>query len=146
MNKESPAGRLGVAYQSPLFWFNEAVISIALHLFRPRSIDRLKFCRLWGQLFRKIAQTIVRVLRRQMVRQTSMNRHRKSELEKVDRGGNALLANPAYLRANTVLPPQGGAVTKSSASIRIGISKLRSQFQYETSQIPQGWESSDAIA
>ena len=74
------------------------------------------------KLFRKIAQIIVRVLRRQMVRQTSMNRHRKSELEKVDRGGNALLANPAYLRANTVLPPQGGAVTKSSASIRIGIS------------------------
>lgn len=67
------------------------------------------------KLFRKIAQIIVRVLRRQMVRQTSMNRHRKSELEKVNRGGNALLANPAYLCVNTVLPP-------TSASIRTGIS------------------------
>lgn len=39
------------------------------------------------KLFRKIAQIIIRVLRRQMVRQTSMNRHRKSELGKVLKPG-----------------------------------------------------------
>lgn len=39
------------------------------------------------KLFRKIAQIIVRVLRRQMVQQTSMNRHRKAELEKVLKPG-----------------------------------------------------------
>ena len=39
------------------------------------------------KLFRKIAQIIVRVLRRQMVQQTSMNRHRKNELENVLKPG-----------------------------------------------------------
>ena len=39
------------------------------------------------KLFRKVAQIIVRVLRRQLVRQTSMNRHQKSQLEKVLKPG-----------------------------------------------------------
>jgi hypothetical protein len=39
------------------------------------------------KLFRKIARIVVRVLRRQMVRQTSMNRNRRCELEKVLKPG-----------------------------------------------------------
>lgn len=39
------------------------------------------------KLFRKIARIVVRVLRRQMVRQVSMNRHRKRELENVLKPG-----------------------------------------------------------
>jgi Transposase zinc-binding domain/Putative transposase len=39
------------------------------------------------RLFRKIARIIVRVLRRQMVRQVSMNRARKNELQKVLKPG-----------------------------------------------------------
>jgi hypothetical protein len=47
-------------------------------------------------LFRKVAQIIVRVLRRQMVRQVSMNRHRKSELNNV--------LKPGILMCQQVLP------------------------------------------